>query len=148
MAPVSITLCLQLPTVASVRAPTLPPLSARHCVEWPVTAAPLCLQRSLTPLSTLIVDRRGYRWDAGARLLCGAPVLLKSHAAAVTHFPPNAGAPARHSGVNSVRTGSADAGKTIVSCLLLSDTLARLHSAYFFARVMHYFFWGGVGVGG
>lgn len=71
-------------------------------------------------------------------------LLLKSHAAAVTHFPPNAGAPARHSGVNSVRTGSADAGKTIVFYFLLSDALARLHSAYFFACVMHYFFGGRV----
>lgn len=37
----------------------------------------------------------------------------------VTHFPPKAAASVRHSGVSSIRSRSADAGKTIVVLLLL-----------------------------
>lgn len=116
------------------------PLSA--CVEWPVTAAPLCRgpQCSLTPPSTfLIAGRHGYHSDALMGRLCSEDLLLlRSHMRCpVTHFSSKGCCfSGRHAGVGSARCGSADAGKTIVVLFVVVCAPALpSHSLIFFCFV-------------
>lgn len=75
------------------------------------------MQYSLTPLSTLIVDRHGYHSDVVATAVQrGSHVVKKSHAVHSDTLSVKAGAPVRHDGVSSIRSMSADGGKTIVCC--------------------------------
>lgn len=58
-------------------------------------------------------------------------MLKKSHAVHSDTLSPKAAASARHDGVSSVRSRSADAGKTIVVLFVVVCSLPRLHTAYF-----------------
>ncbi len=82
--------------------------------------------------STLIVDRHGNH-SAAASWQCNEKLLLlkKSHAVHSDTLSPKAAASLRHDGVSSVRTRSADAGKTIVVLFVVVCAPARLHTAYF-----------------
>ncbi len=144
--PVSITLCLKLPTVAAVRGRPSLLLSPLDCLEWPVTAAPLCLwlQYSLTPFP---LDDSTSPWlpfwtschGCAARI---SLVVKKSHAVHSDTLSPKAAASVRHDGVSSVRSRSADAGKTIVVLFVVVCPLPpRLHTAYFLP-LWHSAFWG------
>lgn len=70
-------------------------------------------------------------------------LLKKSHAVRSDTLSPKAAASVRHDGVGPVRSGSADAGKTIVVLFVVVCALARRHTQSIFASVTQCFF--GVG---
>lgn len=83
----------------------------------------------------MIVDRHGYHSDlvatAAARI---SLVIKKSHAVHSDTLSPKAAASVRHDGVSSIRSRSADAGKTIVVLFVVVCPLPpRLHTVYFFS---------------
>lgn len=122
---------------------TLPAPQPADCVEWPATAALLCLwlQYSLTPptptpaprlpLPLLIVGRHGYHSEPAATAVRGGSLVVKkSHAVCSdTLFsfpPPKAPAPARHHGFGS---GQLMPAKQLLFCFVVVCPLFGLHAA-------------------
>lgn len=80
----------------------------------------------------MIVDRHGYLSDpATTAVQQGSIVVKKSHAVHSDRLSPKAAASVRHDGVGSVRSRSADVGKTIVVLFVVVCPLPGLRTAYF-----------------
>lgn len=138
--PVSITLCLKLPTVAAgKRRQTLP---ASQCLCWMTGNS-----RPIVPRAAVFAYSPVHFFDSGSpwlpfwctgRLCSEDLLLLRSHMRCpVTHFSSKGCCfSGRHAGVGSARCGSADAGKTIVVLFVVVCAPALpSHSLIFFCFV-------------
>lgn len=119
LGPVSITLCLKLPTVAAVRGRPSLLLSPADCVEWPANSRSIVLMAAVftySPSTSIVRSPWLPFWCSGrhgcaARISCCEEVTCSAHSDTLSL---KAAASVRHGGVNSARCRSADAGKTIV----------------------------------